>query len=227
MFRVNLWGNDQTSVSALNCILLYVVRITVQYTELVKIWSYYVGSWPGPPTSPAKSIRDWCVSVGNRIRDRLHCRRTLDAKSHSNGVLDCYSEPRLVLIQYRDYTDMIICYIIREKVSIWTRAGWCEDDNLVWLLIWSLEVDLVGREVAAGGCGNVTVAGNVPVTRVLDRAPHLQPWKREAAWDYTWKLFWWKELLHMCTCDARWKQFIYRCIGKFKMSVQFHKCSWK
>jgi hypothetical protein len=48
---------------------------------------------------------------------------------------------------------------------------------LVWLLIWALEVDLVGREVAARGCGNVTVAGDVPVTRVLDRAPHLQPWK--------------------------------------------------
>ena len=46
-----------------------------------------------------------------------------------------------------------------------------------WLLIWPLEVDLVWREVAAGGCGHVSVAGDVPVTRVLDRAPHLQPWK--------------------------------------------------
>jgi hypothetical protein len=36
---------------------------------------------------------------------------------------------------------------------------------------------LVRREVAARGCGHVPVAGDVPVTRVLDRAPHLQPWK--------------------------------------------------
>ncbi len=58
-----------------------------------------VGAWPGPPTSSAYSIRDRCVSVGNRTRDLLHCRRTLYAKSHSNGVIDYYSEPRLVLLQ--------------------------------------------------------------------------------------------------------------------------------
>ncbi len=28
------------------------------------------------------------------------CRRTLYAKSHSNGVVNCYSEPRLVLLQH-------------------------------------------------------------------------------------------------------------------------------
>jgi hypothetical protein len=39
------------------------------------------------------------VSVGNRTRDLLHCRRTLYAKSHSNGVIDCYLEPQLVLLQ--------------------------------------------------------------------------------------------------------------------------------
>jgi hypothetical protein len=29
----------------------------------------------------------------------LHCRRTLYGKSHSNGVINCYSEPCLVLLQ--------------------------------------------------------------------------------------------------------------------------------
>jgi hypothetical protein len=37
--------------------------------------------------------------LGNRTWDLLHCRRTLYAKSHSNGVTRCYSEPRLVLLQ--------------------------------------------------------------------------------------------------------------------------------
>jgi hypothetical protein len=37
--------------------------------------------------------------AGNRTRDLLHCRRTLYAKSHSNGVIDCHSEPLLVLLQ--------------------------------------------------------------------------------------------------------------------------------
>jgi hypothetical protein len=39
------------------------------------------------------------VAIGNRTRDLLHCRRTLYAKSHSNGVIDCHSEPLLVLLQ--------------------------------------------------------------------------------------------------------------------------------
>ena len=39
------------------------------------------------------------VAVGNRTRDLLHCRRTLYAKSHSNGVINCHSEPLLVLLQ--------------------------------------------------------------------------------------------------------------------------------
>ena len=39
------------------------------------------------------------VADGNRTRDLLHCRRTLYAKSHSNGVIDCHSEPLLVLLQ--------------------------------------------------------------------------------------------------------------------------------
>ena len=43
------------------------------------------------------------VAVGNRTRDFLHCRRTLYAKSHSNGVIDCHSEPLLVLLQRQLY----------------------------------------------------------------------------------------------------------------------------
>ena len=39
------------------------------------------------------------VADGNRTRDLLHCRRTLYAKSHSNGVINCHSEPLLVLLQ--------------------------------------------------------------------------------------------------------------------------------
>jgi hypothetical protein len=31
------------------------------------------------------------VADGNRTRDLLHCRRTLYAKSHLNGVIDCHS----------------------------------------------------------------------------------------------------------------------------------------
>ncbi len=48
--------------------------------------------------SAARRVK--CVAVGNWTRDLLDCRRTLYAKSHSNGVIDCYSEPRLVLLQY-------------------------------------------------------------------------------------------------------------------------------
>jgi hypothetical protein len=43
------------------------------------------------------------VADGNRTRDLLHCRRTLCAKSHSNGVIDCHSEPLLVLLQVRHF----------------------------------------------------------------------------------------------------------------------------
>ena len=39
------------------------------------------------------------VADGNRTRNLLHCRRTLYAKSHSNGVIDCHLEPLLVLLQ--------------------------------------------------------------------------------------------------------------------------------
>jgi hypothetical protein len=37
---------------------------------------------------------------GNRTRDLLHCRRTLYAKSHSNGVSSCHSGSQHVLLQY-------------------------------------------------------------------------------------------------------------------------------
>jgi hypothetical protein len=37
------------------------------------------------------------ASQGNRTRDLLQCRRTLYAKSHSNGVVHCYSEPPVLL----------------------------------------------------------------------------------------------------------------------------------
>ncbi len=61
---------------------------------------HYVGAWPLPPTSSVYSIRDRCISVGNRTQDLLHCRRTLYAKSRSNSVINWYSEPQLLLLQY-------------------------------------------------------------------------------------------------------------------------------
>jgi hypothetical protein len=54
------------------------------------------------------------VAVRNRTQDLLHCRRTLYAKSHSNGVIDCHSEPLLVLLQCRIY---------------WTGTGTIKDKN--------------------------------------------------------------------------------------------------
>ena len=39
------------------------------------------------------------VAAGNRTRDLLHCRRTLYAKSHSNGVIDCHLGTSVVLLQ--------------------------------------------------------------------------------------------------------------------------------
>ncbi len=53
----------------------------------VGVTTTYVGDRPGPPTSSAQSIRDWCLSVGNQTL--LHCRQTLYAKSHPNGVINC------------------------------------------------------------------------------------------------------------------------------------------
>ncbi len=41
--------------------------------------------------------------VGNGNRYPLHCRRTLYAKSYSNGATNCYSEPYLVLLQHTIY----------------------------------------------------------------------------------------------------------------------------
>jgi hypothetical protein len=35
----------------------------------------------------------------NRTQDLLHCRQTLSAKRHWNGVINCYSEPGLVLLK--------------------------------------------------------------------------------------------------------------------------------
>ncbi len=35
----------------------------------------------------------------NRTQDLLHCRQTLSAKRHWNGVINCHSEPGLVLLQ--------------------------------------------------------------------------------------------------------------------------------
>jgi hypothetical protein len=73
--------------------------VRLRFASVAITSHHYVGAWPGPPTSSAWSIRDWSVSVGNQTRDLLHCRRTLYAKSHWNGVIDWYSEPRLVLLQ--------------------------------------------------------------------------------------------------------------------------------
>jgi hypothetical protein len=39
------------------------------------------------------------VADGNRTRDLLHCRRTLYAKSHSNGVTEHYLGTSVVLLQ--------------------------------------------------------------------------------------------------------------------------------
>ncbi len=39
------------------------------------------------------------VAVENRTRDLLHCRRTLYAKSHSNGVTKHYLGTSVVLLQ--------------------------------------------------------------------------------------------------------------------------------
>ncbi len=70
---------------------------------------------------------------------------------------------------------------------------------------------MVGREVAAGGSGHISVAGDVPVARVLDRAPHLQPWKGKPH-----EIIYLMDkatALHMRRSN---KQFIYRYIGKLK-----------
>ncbi len=58
------------------------------------------------------------VAAGNRTRDLLHCRRILYAKSHSNGVIDCYSEPRLVLLQYK-----VICGMKKDVQSREKNGG--------------------------------------------------------------------------------------------------------
>ncbi len=73
----------------------------------IGVTTTYVGDRPGPPTSSAQSIWDWCISVGNQTRDLLHCRRTLYAKSHSNGVINCYSEPQLVLLQLPFFVQVV------------------------------------------------------------------------------------------------------------------------
>ncbi len=56
------------------------------------------------------------VADGNRTRDLLHCRRTLYAKSHSNGVIDCHSEPLLVLLQ-----DNIFFFTLLFCCCFWIR----------------------------------------------------------------------------------------------------------
>ncbi len=64
---------------------------------------YGVGAQPGPPTS---YIRDRCVSVGNRILDLLHCRRTLTEKSHTNGISNCYSDLGLYYYDKKKHFDI-------------------------------------------------------------------------------------------------------------------------
>jgi hypothetical protein len=39
----------------------------------------------------------------SRESNHPHCKRTLYVKGHSHGVFNCYSEPRLVLLQYTIY----------------------------------------------------------------------------------------------------------------------------
>ncbi len=64
------------------------------------------------------------VAAGNRTRDLLHCRRTLYAKSHSNGVIDCYSEPRLVLLQGDGSGNMGVITLFDTKQELQHDSGY-------------------------------------------------------------------------------------------------------
>ena len=48
------------------------------------------------------------VAAGNRTRDLLHCRRTLYAKSHSNGVTKHYLGTSFVLLHPKDFCEMAL-----------------------------------------------------------------------------------------------------------------------
>jgi hypothetical protein len=51
------------------------------------------------------------VAVGNRTRDLLHCRQTLYAKSHSNGVTKHYLGTSIVLLQIPTSVTFCFCQI--------------------------------------------------------------------------------------------------------------------
>ncbi len=71
-------------------------------------------------------LRQMCLSRES-IRDLLHCRRTLYAKSHSTGVIDCYSEPRLVLLQLPP-KPRCRKLLIGDRGWVWLRHGYIWSD---------------------------------------------------------------------------------------------------
>ncbi len=60
----------------------------------------------------------------NRTRDLLHCRQTLSAKRHSNGVINCYSEPVLVLLQLPPKAAMSQALLDWDCGWVWLRCGY-------------------------------------------------------------------------------------------------------
>ncbi len=125
------------------------------------------------------------------------------------------------IMSYRDYTDI---HLLHNK-----RTG--EHMNTCRML-WRRQFGFASNMGAGGWLGRAGSRSRWVWARIRCRGCTRCPctWscsapatiEREASRDYTWKLCWWIELLHM---RRSMKQFIYRCIGKFKISVRYKKCS--
>ncbi len=95
IFRYRTCGgpNSEWGSKALKPLLQEREQGTWTSESCVRIASHrghqYVGAWPGPPTEHPRLIR---------LSREWNPRQTLYAKSHSNGVMNCYSENQLVLL---------------------------------------------------------------------------------------------------------------------------------
>jgi hypothetical protein len=91
---------------------LNVIRLHVAYgwrSDRMHVAAWELRITPGSPLCRGltRAIYILCIEhrrmlrlSGNLTRDLLHCRRTLYAKSHSNGILSCHSGSQLVLLRY-------------------------------------------------------------------------------------------------------------------------------
>jgi hypothetical protein len=107
--------------------------------------------------------------------DLLPCRQTLLAMSHSNGIIDCYSEPQLVLLQLPPRPGCPKLLIVAEfdsdaDIFDWTNGGLNSQRGSK-----ALEPLLREREQGARTsepCDNCITSGS-PLCRDLTRATYI------------------------------------------------------